>query len=174
MGQKQGLDNLLDAAQRLRDQDVKIVISGDGNDRNRLVARAEALKLGNLSFIGLQSSGEFEGMLSAADVLITNQRSTVADMSLPSKLTSYFSAGRPMVVAASRASDTVHEVDAAKAAIVVEPDNPDQLAAAIVRLRTYPDLGADLGKNGRLYAERVLAKPGVFKAYDLFLEGLGG
>src|SRR5205823_2099190 len=57
MGQKQGLDNLLEAARLLQDDGIRIVLSGDGNDRSRLIARSKTLRLRNVSFLGLQPAG---------------------------------------------------------------------------------------------------------------------
>ena len=83
MGQKQGLDNLLDAAELLRDTDVRIALVGDGNHRARLEREAHARGLANVDFIGMQMPGEWEAILEAADVLIRRQRASVTDMSLP-------------------------------------------------------------------------------------------
>ena len=101
MGQKQGLDNVLDAAALLRGSPVRVVLVGDGNDRARLERDATDRGLTNVEFVDLQGPGRWEAVMQAADVLIVNQRESVTDMSLPSKLTSYFAAGRPVVAAAS-------------------------------------------------------------------------
>ena len=46
MGQKQGLDNLLDTAQLLEGMPMRIALVGDGNDRERLERRAAEMRLG--------------------------------------------------------------------------------------------------------------------------------
>ena len=62
--------------------------------------------------------------MQASDVLLVNQRASVADMSLPSKLTSYFPAARPVVAAVLPDSETAREIQAAQAGYVVSPEEP--------------------------------------------------
>jgi colanic acid biosynthesis glycosyl transferase WcaI len=170
LGRKQGLDNLLDAAALLRDKGVRIVFSGDGNDRARLEGRADELALANVQFIELQGPGRWESVMEASDLLLVNQRSSVTDMSLPSKLTSYFAAGRPVVAAASADSETAREIDAAGAGYVVPPENPTALREAILAVKGGS--GEELGASGRRYAEHVLFPEVVLAEYERFLEGL--
>src|SRR5207253_2295922 len=99
MGQKQGLSNLLEAARLLERDKIRIVLAGDGNDREPLMLRARQLRVSNVSFMDVQAQGDFESMLSAADLLLLNQRPSVDAMALPSKLASYFASGRPVVAA---------------------------------------------------------------------------
>jgi glycosyltransferase involved in cell wall biosynthesis len=172
MGQKQGLDNLLEAAQVLRDPDVKIVLSGDGNDRMRLAERARALKLANLSFTDLQAPGRFEAMLRAADVLILQQRTSVNDMALPSKLTAYFASGRPVVAAVAPTSGAAKEIQAASAGIVVSAGEPSALAESLILLKGSPETAGRLGRAGDEHARRVLSGEQALAGYDRLLENL--
>ncbi len=172
MGQKQGLDNLLEAAQLLRDPAIKIVLSGDGNDRNRLIERAKALNLGNLSFIGLQSPGQFEAMLQAADVLLLQQRSSVSDMALPSKLTAYFASGRPVVAAVAPTSGAAKEIQAAGAGVVINPEDPAALARALSDVKGSPETARRLGLAGEEHARRLLSREQALSGYDRLLENL--
>jgi glycosyltransferase involved in cell wall biosynthesis len=172
MGQKQGLDNLLEAAQLLRDPEVKIVLSGDGNDRSRLIARAAALRITNLSFISLQPPGEFEAMLQAADVLLLQQRSSVNDMALPSKLTAYFASGRPVVAAVSPTSGAAKEIQTAGAGIVINADEPSAFAESLTGLKQSPETAGRLGRAGEEHAKRVLSSEEALAGYDRLLENL--
>jgi colanic acid biosynthesis glycosyl transferase WcaI len=169
LGRKQGLDNLLDAAALLEGKGVRIVFSGDGNDRARLEERAGELGLGNVQFVELQGPGRWEAVMEASDVLLVNQRSSVTDMSLPSKLTSYFAAGRPVVAAASTNSETAREIEAAGAGYVVPSDDPEALRDAILALRDGSS-AIELGASGRRYAENVLFPEVVLAEYEQFLE----
>jgi colanic acid biosynthesis glycosyl transferase WcaI len=169
LGRKQGLDNLLDAAALLRGEGVRIVFSGDGNDRERLELRARELALDNVQFIELQGPGRWEAVMAATDVLLVNQRASVTDMSLPSKLTSYFAAGRPIVAAASAGSETAREIEAAGAGYVVPPDEPARLRDAILVLKESPAT-AEFGARGRRYAERVLFPGAALAEYERFVD----
>jgi glycosyltransferase involved in cell wall biosynthesis len=172
MGHKQGLDNLLDTAALLRGSGVRIVLAGDGNDRNRLYRRARELGLTNLDFIELQAPGRWEAVMQAANVLLVNQRASVTDMSLPSKLTSYFGAGRPVVAAASADSETAREIAAADAGIVVPPGDPHAFREAILSLRGDAGLAQKLGQHGTMYAQNVLSPTRVLAEYESFVDDL--
>jgi colanic acid biosynthesis glycosyl transferase WcaI len=172
MGQKQGLDNLLDTAALLRSEGVRIVLAGDGNDRARLERRAQALRLSNVDFIGLQGPGRWEETMQGADVLVVNQRPSVSDMSLPSKLTSYFAAGRPVVAAASSGSETAREIEAAGSGIVVAPGDPRAFREAILSLKADPGGANELGNRGRTYAENVLSPAKILGEYESFVDDL--
>jgi colanic acid biosynthesis glycosyl transferase WcaI len=172
MGHKQGLDNLLDTAALLRGAGVRIVLVGDGNDRSRLERRARELALTDLDFVELQPPGRWEEVMQAADVLLVNQRPSVTDMSLPSKLTSYFAAGRPVVAAASEASETAHEISSAGAGVTVPPVDPAAFSTAILSLKTDHARAETLGANGKRYAETVLSAATVLAEYESFLYAL--
>jgi colanic acid biosynthesis glycosyl transferase WcaI len=173
MGQKQGLDNLLEASHLLRDTNIRVVLTGDGNDRERLTRRASELGPNGLSFLPVQPDGEFEAMLKAADVLVVNQREAVTEMALPSKLGTYFGSGRPVVAAVAANSGAAREVDAARAGRVVVPGDPRVLADALLEMRNLPrDERERLGLNGLAYAARYLTPEAAFHQYDCFLQGV--
>ncbi len=168
MGRKQNLQTLIDAAGALAGDGIRMVLAGDGNDRPRL--ERLAAPLGNVSFLDLQPSGAYESMLEAADALIVNQRATVTDMALPSKLTAYFAAGRPVIGAVAPDSETAAELRRARAAVVVAPEEPSALAAAVLELRADPDRGAVLGDHGRRYAEQHLGRTAVLDSWAAFVD----
>lgn len=172
MGQKQGLDNLLDAGFLLRGSGVRIVLVGDGNDRPRLERMAAERDLTNVQFVELQGPGRWEAVLQGADVLLVNQRESVTDMSLPSKLTSYFAAERPVVAAASVAGETAAEVRVAGAGIVVPPGEPEGLKDAILALRDDPERARGHAESGKRYAEETLSRAAALARYDDFVARL--
>jgi glycosyltransferase involved in cell wall biosynthesis len=110
--------------------------------------------------------------MQAADVLLVNQRPSVTDMSLPSKLTSYFGAGRPVVAAASADSETAREIGAADAGIVVPPEDPQAFRSAILFLRGDAGLAEKLGQRGTMYADSVLSPTRVLAEYESFVDDL--
>lgn len=170
MGHKQGLDNLLDTAALLEDGGVRIALVGDGNDRARLEGLAKERRLANVDFIAMQTPGNWEATMQAADVLLVNQRAAVTDMSLPSKLTSYFAAGRPVIAAASADSETAAEIEAAEAGLIVPPADPRAFRDAITRLEDDRSRAETLGRSGKAYAESRLSRASALAEYDDFVE----
>jgi colanic acid biosynthesis glycosyl transferase WcaI len=97
MGLKQDLGNVVEAARLVGASSLGFVLVGDGSQRRPLETQAKGLR--NLKFTGLISDDLYPVVLAAADVLILNERASVDAMSLPSKLTSYLAAGRPILAA---------------------------------------------------------------------------
>jgi glycosyltransferase involved in cell wall biosynthesis len=169
MGQKQGLDNLLETA-ALLPRDIRIAFVGDGNDRPRLEEIARERALANVDFVEMQGPGNWEATMDAADALLVNQRASVMDMSLPSKLTSYFASGKPVLAAVSADSETAYEIQSAGAGLVVPPAEPAAFRDALVSLRNDRVGTEALGAGGRNYAEQKLARQAALAEYDTFVE----
>lgn len=156
MGVKQGLENIVDAA-RVADKrraPVHFILVGDGGERRRLVERAQGIV--RLTFVDPLDDESYRLALSAADVLIVNEKPGVSAMAVPSKLTSYFDAGRPVVAATDCDGITASEVVASGAGIVVSAGDPRRLLDAVLELGADVETGSTLGSNGRQYREAVL------------------
>ncbi|MEU2607620.1 glycosyltransferase family 4 protein [Streptomyces albus] len=154
MGLKQGLDVLL-AAARLAPE-LRIVLMGDGSQRAHLAALAATLP--NAQLLPFAAERDFPDVLAAADVLAVTQRASVLDMSVPSKLTSYFAAGRPVVGSVADGGGTAGELRRSAAGVLVPPEDPAALAAALRALAADPDRAAALGAAGRAYATTHLGR----------------
>ncbi|MHC1560545.1 glycosyltransferase [Actinomycetospora sp. C-140] len=175
MGAKQNLENVVEAARlaQARDLPVTFVLLGAGNQRHRLVELAAGCD--RLRFADPLPDGDFETALAAADVLLVNERPSISEMCVPSKLTSYFAAGRPVVAATSPSSPAAREVTAARAGIVVEPGRPELLLEATVALGMGgEEVAAHLGRAGRRYAVTRCSAAAARRAYVAWLALLGG
>jgi len=156
MGRKQALETVVDGA-RFADMmgaPVLFVLMGDGNQR--VVLEAYAQKVKRLAFLPTQSQDLFPDVLAAADVLLVNERASVMDMSLPSKLTSYFAAGRPIVAAVPSGGSTAAEVKRSGAGVVVPAGDAGALFSAVCDIRNDRPLSHGLGSAGRAYSEAEL------------------
>lgn len=156
MGLKQGLEQVIDAARRADElqRPVRYVLMGEGSQRAALESLGKGIE--RLQFLPFQPEAEVPNILAAADVLLVSERPTVIDMSLPSKLTAYFAAGRPIVAAIPQDGSTAGEIERSGAGIVVPIGDPDALNAAVDEVRHGPDRSEMLGAAGRRYAATVL------------------
>lgn len=153
MGMKQGLEHLL-AAARLADQtkqDTQFVLVGDGNQRRML--EDNAADLANVRFIDPVSEQDYPTVLAAADVLLLHERPGVTEMSLPSKLTSYVTARRPILAAVDDGGISKTLLDSYEAALTVPNGDPQALLAGIRALEEDTALGTKLVTG----AERMAA-----------------
>lgn len=159
MGHKQGLENVLECAKLAKTgkSNLHFILMGDGNQRQKLEHLTSSYGLQNVEFLPLQSDDEFSNVLVAADILLLNQRSGVSEMALPSKLTAYLAAQRPVVAAVERDSETARELIEANAGIVIEPQDPKALLAVLTALGSDRKLQETLGNNGRVHASETLS-----------------
>lgn len=155
MGLKQALEHLV-AAGRSTPPGLRIVLMGDGSQRSAIEQRARDVS--GIQLLPPSDASDFPSVLAAADVLLVNERTTAIDMSLPSKLTSYFNAGVPVLGAVPASGATAAEIRRSGGGIVVPPEDPCAIVAALVGLRDDPELRLRLGLAGRRHAERNLSQ----------------
>lgn len=167
MGVKQGLDNVVAAARLASERGLRVrfVLLGHGSEAEHL--KRIGAGVDTLQFLAPLSDAEFAAALTSADILLVNELPGVAEMAVPSKLTSYFSAGRPVVAATDLGGITADEIRAADAGVVVPAGDPESLLGAVASLAADSELAGKFGKNGSLYRKTVLDEE---SAITLFTE----
>ncbi|MFC7703153.1 WcaI family glycosyltransferase [Plastorhodobacter daqingensis] len=146
---KQGLELLADAAQRLGDcVDLTFLVCGDGPFLPRLKHLCQGL---NVVFQPLQPKDRLGVLLSLATVHLLPQSAGAADLVLPSKLTNMLASGRPVVATAAPGTALASEVSGC--GLLAAPGDPEGFAQAIRDLVMDPALCARLGKAARARAE---------------------
>ncbi|BBY28620.1 glycosyltransferase WbuB [Mycolicibacterium sediminis] len=172
MGVKQGLENVVDAAKvaDTRELRVRFIMLGDGNQRPALVERAT--EVARIEFMESVDEDVYRDVLAAADVLLLNERPGVGEMAVPSKLTSYFAAGRPVLASTDPGGVTAQEVDRAGAGVVVPAGDPAALIDALLRLVDDPPACRAMGSAGQDYAHRVLGADHAIAQYDQWCRDL--
>jgi colanic acid biosynthesis glycosyl transferase WcaI len=172
MGAKQGLENVVEAA-RLADQQssfVRFVLLGDGNQRARLQKLAEGID--RIEFMESLPGTRFQEALAAADVLLVNELPGVKEMSVPSKLTSYFSSGVPVLAATDDGSVTAEEIATADAGLRVDAGTPNALVHGAELLGSDEELSRRFSDNGRRFMESTLSEEHAIDTYDRYLTHL--
>ncbi len=168
MGAKQGLEIVVDAAAELANDSIVVALVGDGSHRRELEARASDVGLRNLRFMPLQD--DFPATLAAADVLVLSQRGRVIDSVAPSKLLGYMASGKPVVAAVNEQSEAARIIRHAQCGVVVPPENPGALAAALRELRQQPATLSRFGEMGRQYAIAHYEKTLMLEQWSRLME----
>lgn len=153
MGAKQDLENVVSAAEILAPNAyVKIYLVGHGNQEEALKRLCDGKS--NILVLPAVSDEDYSALLSAADLLLVNERSTQMEMSLPSKLTSYLYSNRPVIAAVPRNGATWKFLEGV--ASLVEAGNPTALAERIVELSRDSDQLEELASKGLQFANANL------------------
>lgn len=172
LGLVQGLETVVRAAAELRsDPLVRIVLVGDGSDKARLEQIAAKMQVGpNLQFVDRQPFERMPAFMAAADALLVHlKNSALNEFVIPSKTFAYMAAARPILMAMSGAGAKL--VEQAGAGVIVAPEQPQQLAAAIRSLASQPIAAREaMGKRGRAYLLEHHSKSKVMKSYFEVLE----
>ena len=170
---KQGLRVFVETASEMaNDKDVRFLLIGDGPYLADLQNAAQTMGVRNLTFLPLQPRETLPAQLGAADALVITQRKAVNDCVFPGKLLYYMAAGRPILAAVSQKSETGSFIGQHRVGLVVDPENPQALAAGIRTLRAQPDLTSAMGSAGRSMAERMFDREIVLDKFERILSEL--
>ena len=172
MGVKQGLEGLVDTARLAsrRGSRVRVVLLGDGSRRPHLEDYGAGIA--GLTFMDPLPDGRFEQALAAADVLLLHEKPGVVEMSVPSKLTSYFSAARPVVAATHPDSGAAALVSASQAGTIVPAGEPAAILDAVEALAASPDEMVTRGLHGHRYVNRHLSAAASLGRYDSWIRSI--
>ncbi|UMB70712.1 WcaI family glycosyltransferase [Mycobacterium paraterrae] len=174
MGAKQGLENVIAAARlatsELSPGTIRFVLLGDGNQRR--VLQQQGSGVGALEFIKPLPDTEFRELLHAADVLLLNEKPGVGDMAVPSKLTTYFTTGKPIVAATDQSSGAATEVRAAGAGVIVAPADPRALIDAALTVARDKANAVRFGEAGKRYAQSTLDRGAAIGRFDAWCHHL--
>jgi glycosyltransferase involved in cell wall biosynthesis len=143
-----GMDAIIGAADLLRDRpDVRFHFYGSGPEKARIVGRAEALALPNVTFHGFVSQDELLDSLAQAHVCLGVFGTTrQAQFTVQNKVWEGLAMGRPVI---SGDSPTIRAALADRQEVyLVERDDPQALAGALCELRGDPQLRERIAAAG--------------------------
>ena len=169
IGEKQGLETILDSAEKLRDNKrLKFVICGSGPYKAKLQEQKDKRDLQNVFFLPLQPFEKLNEFLNMADIHLVIQKANAADLVMPSKLTAILSVGGVAIITASEGSSLFDVVAAHDMGVLVEPENPTAFIKALNRtLKIDREI---INQNARLYAERYLSIDEIFQSFKVHMQ----
>ena len=151
-------------------RDVRLVLIGNGGHREQLENAARGIS--SIEFMDALPSDTFMDTLSAADALLLHERPGMKEMCVPSKLTTYFAAKRPILGVSEPESAASYELRASGAGVQVRPGTPAALVSALELLRSRDT--NSLGEAGFAYAQSELSESSAIDRYVAFVESLLG
>lgn len=148
-GMAHALETLVDAARLLANdpdgQDIKLLMLGNGANRDAVIASANGLT--NIVFVESVPKEEVAEYWALLDVaLIHLKKSDLFKTVIPSKMFECMGMGIPILHGVEGESADI--ITSYNVGIPFEPENPTALAAALKQLKSDPDLHAKLSQNG--------------------------
>jgi glycosyltransferase involved in cell wall biosynthesis len=159
LGLAHGLETIIAAAESLQEvaPSVLFMLVGEGADRERILALANAKHLRNLCIVPQQPREKIPSYISASDVcLVLLKKSDVFETVIPTKMLEFMSCGRPIILGVNGQAREI--LERSRAGVYVEPENPSALCDAILKLQRQDFLRKSLGRNGREYIVRNLSR----------------
>lgn len=161
IGKANNLDIAIKSAEILKDKlpNIKFIFVGDGPEKERLINIVKNRKLDNVAFMDTIPKNSIFNIIQKIDILLFNlSNSPVFKYGISSnKLFDYLASGKPIIFSSNSINNPVEE---AKAGITVSPDDPEELANAIIKLYTMPEEERrKMGENGREYVKKYHSIP---------------
>ncbi len=148
------LDAFIKAATKVKHLPIKLLLIGDGPEKEKLISLAESLNSSNVIFMEPVSRNAIPNILEKMDVLFIGlQNKPIFRFGIsPNKLLDYMMAGKPVIQAINAGNDLVTE---AGCGITVEAENIDAIAEAMVQLfQMTQEEREKMGSAGREYVIR--------------------
>lgn len=167
IGLAQDLISVIKAASILKDiEDILFLLAGDGLEKERLEREVLRLNLKNVIFLPFQERVKYPELIAASDICLVTLKKSMKTPVVPGKLQSIMAGGRPVLLSVPTESDARKIVSEAMCGICIEPENPEEMAKAILCLYKDRSLAEKMGKNGRKYAEKSFSLNICSKKYE--------
>jgi colanic acid biosynthesis glycosyl transferase WcaI len=132
--------------------DIVFVVVSQGPGADWLEAAKARGGLDNLRLLPFQPYNRFSEVLASAAVVLAVIEPDAGIFSVPSKVLSYLSAGRPILLAVPPENLAARTVQRAEAGLVVAPGDNQGMTTALARLLDDDAYRARLGANARQHA----------------------
>jgi glycosyltransferase involved in cell wall biosynthesis len=138
LGLSQGLEHILDLACATQSLPVRFVLHGAGVAENSLRESAARRRLDNLEFSSFVTDDDYIALLRRSHVLLLVLRPEIDRYSFPSKLWTYFAAGRPILALAGRGGAVEETIRRSHAGTFAAWGDVPGSVAALTRLLDEP------------------------------------
>jgi len=149
----QGVEFLIQSAPLILKESThtKFLIIGDGPMKEELIDLAEQMAVSDkFIFTGVVPYEEVPKYINASDICVVYKKPLKSGYS-PLKLYEYMACEKPVIASRVEGFEILEENHAG---ILVEPENPKELAKAIIKLLKDERLRRELGENGRKYVTK--------------------
>tara|TARA_R110001592_G_scaffold144484_4_gene367662 strand:+ start:31591 stop:32799 length:1209 start_codon:yes stop_codon:yes gene_type:complete len=173
------IDAILDAAQKLEEQDsdVEFVFVGDGKRFDYIAKERSDRGLDNIRLLPYQPISQLRDILESGDVHLISLKEEAAGFVVPSKLYAALAVARPCILIGSEQSETAKVIRDFKTGCVVPQGNADALVAAIKKYRDSGEAWFEAHRGAVQAREVFTPKQSIDawmeKAWDVVKNDLG-
>lgn len=150
-GLYQSFDNILNAAKLLQDTNPNVAFAfvGDGAKKGYIEQFILENNIRNCRLFPFVPNDELGDMLGSANVCLVTLEEGMEGLGVPSKLYSILAAGKPVIAMLGPESEVACVIEESGCGIRVSYDRPEELAEAISKLESNPELAVRMGAASR-------------------------
>ena len=173
IGHAQGLEVILKTASLLKNYpQIKILLIGDGPEKQKLMAKKESLKLKNVFFYDVQPKRKMLNILCSIDAAIIPLRKLDLFLgAIPSKIFENLALKKPILLGIDGEAKELF-INQGKCGLHFEPENADELVEKILYLHSNPRLISKLGENAIEYVTRNFDRNIIAREFNDFLTSI--
>ncbi|HMN79432.1 MAG TPA: glycosyltransferase family 4 protein [Burkholderiaceae bacterium] len=150
MGRAHEFQTLLEAAERLRDEDrIVFLFIGAGQQRTFVEAEARRRGLSNIVFKPFQPRERLRESLTVPDVHVASLRPALEGLIVPSKFYGIAAAGRAVLFIGAASGELALQILRADCGSTVEPGDSTQIERLVRLWADSPDRVRVMGRNAR-------------------------
>jgi glycosyltransferase involved in cell wall biosynthesis len=167
-----GLDNVLDTAKLLNDrEDIVFLFIGEGPQKKEIENKIEQLKLVNVILLDGVPLEQVRDYYTQVDVVLIPLRNLpILESTIPVKLLESMAMGIPVIINANGVARDIME--AGRAGLYAEPDNPQKLKEKILYLSESVEIRKLMGKNGREHINMYYDREKLSNDYLILIDSL--
>lgn len=165
LGRVQGVEHLIQAAKRLKHEDIHFLFIGDGAKKQVIEDGIESGELTNITLLPNRPRSEQNDFLNACDLALISLAPGMLGLGVPSKTYNIMAAGKPVVAVVDAQSEVGLLVKEEGLGWVVPPAEPARLAEAILEARSDCKRLKEMGLRARAVAESKYALPNIIESY---------
>lgn len=171
-GISQNLTTILKVAQNLQgDRKIQFIFVGEGAEKDLLKEIVDKEKISNVKFIGSQPKEIIPKFYNISDLsLIPLKDIELFKTFIPSKMFEIMACGTPIVASVEGEAEEI--LNESKAALVVKPDNVEEITQAILKLKTDKELYRSMKENGPEFVEKNYSRNKLAEEYLKIIKGI--
>ena len=164
IGMAHKTDTLLEAARLSTDPDIVFMIIGTGAEREKIQKLKDKYGLTNFVLGEKVSKEDVRYILEITDVSIVHlKKSDLFKTVIPSKIFEAMACRRPIVIGVEGEAKAI--IDDSQSGIAIEPENAEELANAVERLKSDPNLYKKMAMAGYEYVTSHYDRKKLAKRY---------
>ena len=173
MGRTHNLEATLTAAEMLHDDPtIHFLLIGGGKKKRMVEDALQQRGLTNVTLLDYQPREQLPVSLNACDIAIIPFVSSMAGISVPSRMYNVLGSGKPILAVTEVDSELAMVVVEEQVGWVIDPDQPEKIADAIRIARAHPETLAEMGRRARCAAEEKYTLPHVVRQFDEVVQRL--